>query len=165
MNTTATGSQFDPNKFLDAQQTEVNEKRPPLPTENPDSADGLYMAVIGEISTDSGTISKGEKTGQPWLSMIVPLRFQIPASLQATGLPPELTFTDRAFLDLTPSGSIDNSKGKNRAQRAYREATGTNKPGEAFAWRMLQGKVVKVRITHELYNEQIQERIAAILPS
>lgn len=26
-------------------------------------------------------------------------------------------------------------------------------------------KVIKVRITHELYNEQIQERIAAILPS
>ena len=31
-------SAFDPNVFLDAQQTEVNEKRPPIPTENPEAA-------------------------------------------------------------------------------------------------------------------------------
>ena len=165
MNTTATGSQFDPAKFLDAQQTEVNEKRPPLPVENPDATDGMYVAVIGEITAESGTIGKGERTGQPWLSMVVPLRLQVPAAVQALGLPPELTLTDRAFIDLTPQGSIDNAKGKNRQQRAYREATGTNKAGEAFAWRMLQGKVVKVKINHELYNEQIQERVGAILPS
>ena len=157
-------SQFDPQAFLDAQQNEVNEKRPPLPTENPDSPDGLFTAVIGEISTATGIIGKGDKQGQPWLSMIVPLRIQVPASVQGIGLPPEITLTDRAFLDLTPQGSIDNGKGKNRQQRAYREATGMNRAGEAFAWRMLQGKVVKVKIAHELYQEQIQERVAAVLP-
>lgn len=157
-------SQFDPNAFLDAQQDEANEKRPNLPTENPDSEDGLFVAVIGEISTGSGTIGKGEKAGQPWVSMIVPLRIQVPGSLQALGIPAELTLTDRVFLDLTPQGSIDNSKGKNRGQRAYRDATGTNKAGEAFAWRQLQGKVVKVKVAHELYNDAIQERVAAILP-
>lgn len=157
-------SQFDPQTFLDAQQNEVNEKRPPLPTENPDSPDGLFTAVIGEISTATGTIGKGDKQGQPWLSMIVPLRIQVPAAVQGIGLPPEITLTDRAFLDLTAQGGIDNSKGKNRQQRAYREATGMNRPGEPFAWRMLQGKVVKVKISHELYNEQIQERVAAVLP-
>ena len=157
-------SQFDPQAFLDAQQNEVNEKRPPLPTENPDSPDGLFTAVIGEISTATGTIGKGDKQGQPWLSMIVPLRIQVPTSVQGIGLPPEITLTDRAFLDLTPQGSIDNGKGKNRQQRAYREATGMNRAGEAFAWRMLQGKVVKVKISHELYQEQIQERVAAVLP-
>lgn len=157
-------SQFDPQAFLDAQQNEVNEKRPPLPTENPDSPDGLFMAVIGEISTATGTIGKGDKAGQPWISMIVPLRIQVPAAVQGIGLPPEITLTDRAFLDLTAQGTIDNSKGKNRQQRAYREATDLNRPGEPFAWRMLQGKVVKVKIAHELYQEQIQERVAAVLP-
>lgn len=160
-----TTSQFDPAAFLDAQQTEVNEKRPPLPTENPDDPNALYTAVIGEISTQSGTIGKGDRTGQPWISMVVPLKIQVPAVLQATGLPPELQITDRAFLDLTPQGSIDNGKGKNRAQKAYRDATGLNSPGAVFAWRMLQGRVVKVKIAHELYNDTIQERIAQILPS
>ncbi len=157
-------SAFNPEAFLDAQITEVNEKRPPLPTENPDDAAGLYTAVIGEITTASGTIGKGDRTGQPWISMVVPLRVQVPASLQAIGLPPELTLTDRAFLDLTPEGALDNGKGKNRQQRAYRDATGLNVAGQAFAWRMLSGKVVKVKINHELYNEAIQERVGAIFP-
>lgn len=158
-------SPFDPSVFLDAQQNEVNEKRPALPTENPDDSNGCYLAVIGEVKADSGTIGKGERTGQPWASIVVPLRLQIPSAVQAMGIPPELTLTDRAFLDLTPNGGIDNSKGKNRAQKAYRDATGTNKAGEAFAWRMLQGKTVKVKVSHELYEGQIQERVAQILPS
>ena len=54
-------SQFDPNVFLDAQQNEVNEKRPALPTENPDDENGLYTAVVGEIKTDAGTIGKGDR--------------------------------------------------------------------------------------------------------
>ena len=158
-------SAFDPNVFLDAQQDEVNEKRPPIPTENPEDENGLYTAVIGEIKTDTGIIGKGDNAGKPWVSMIVPLKLQLPPAVQGLGLPPEFQLTDRAFLDLTPQGGIDNGKGKNRAQRAYREATGLNVPGESFAWRMLTGKVVKVKITHELYNEAIQEKIAAILPS
>ena len=40
-----------------------------------------------------------------------------------------------------------------------------NKAGETFAWRMLQGKVVKVKVKHELYQDAVQERISAILPS
>ena len=157
-------SAFDPNVFLDAQQTEINEKRPPLPTENPEDENGLYTAVIGEIKTDAGTIGKGDRVGQPWVSMLVPLRIQIPAAVQGLGLPPELTLTDRAFLDLTPQGGIDNAPGKNRLQRAYRDACDLNKPGEPFAWRMLTGRVVKVKINHELYQEAIQERVGAVLP-
>ena len=157
-------SAFDPSVFLDAQQTEVNEKRPPIPTENPDDENGLYTAVIGEIKTDAGTIGKGDRIGQPWVSMLVPLRIQVPASVQGLGIPPEMTLTDRAFLDLTPQGAIDNGKGKNRQQKAYRDATGMNVAGEPFAWRMLTGKIVKVKIEHELYNEALQERIKQILP-
>ena len=157
-------SAFDPNVFLDAQQNEVNEKRPPIPTENPEDENCLYTAIIGEIKTDTGILGKGDNAGKPWVSMIIPLKLQLPPAIQGLGLPPEFQLTDRAFLDLTPQGGIDNGKGKNRSQRMYREATGLNVPGEPFAWRMLTGKVVKVKITHELYNEAIQEKISAILP-
>ena len=156
-------SQFDPSTFLDAQQTEVNEKRPLIPTENPEDTNGLYTAVIGEITTGSGTIGKGDRAGQPWISMIIPLKLQIPAAVQALGLPAELTITDRAFLDLTPQGSIDNGKGKNRAQRNYREACELNQPGQPFAWRMLTGRMVKVKVTHEPYQDTVQEKITHIL--
>jgi len=158
-------SAFDPSVFLDAQVNEVNEKRPPLPTENPDDPNGLYLAVIGEIKADSGTIGKGENAGKPWVGMVIPLRIQVPPVIQALGLPPELTLTDRAFLDLTAQGGLDNSKGKNRRQKDYRDATGTNIAGVPFSWRQLQGKVIKVKINHELYQDQIQERPGAVLPS
>jgi len=158
-------SSFDPNVFLDAQVTEVNEKRPPLPVDNPAAEDGFYLAMIGEITTATGTIGKGERTGQPWVSMIVPLRIQVPSEVQSLGINPELTLTDRVFLDLTPQGALDNAKGKNRQQRVYREACDLNKPGEPFAWRMLQGRTVKVKLTHELYEGAIQERVSGIFAS
>lgn len=159
------GSVFDPNVFLDAQVDEVNEKRPTIPADNPDAEDGLYVSVIGEIKTDSGIIGKGDNIGRPWISMVIPHKLQFGAKVQELELPAEFQLTDRAFLDLTPEGSLDNSKGKNRDQRSYREATGLNVPGEPFAWRMLQGRVVKVKLAHELYEGRIVEKISQILPS
>ena len=157
-------SVFDPAVFLDATTTDANEKRPPLPTENPADANGLYVAVIGEIKTATGTIGKGERVGQPWLQMVVPLRLQLPSQVQALGLNAEFTLTDRPMIDLTPQGSIDNSKGKNRAQFNYREATGTNKAGESWSWRMLQGKTVKGKVAHEDYQGNIVEKVAGVFP-
>lgn len=156
-------SQFDPNQFLDAQTSEVNERRPPLPVENPVSPDGLYTAIIGEPKTETGTISKGDRSGQPWVSVVIPLQIEVPGQLQeALKLGPTLTITDRAFLDLTPQGSIDNAPGRNRRQRMYREALDLNKPGDVWSWRKAQGGVVKVKIDHEMYEGVPQERIGSI---
>lgn len=154
-------SVFDPNQFLDAQQTEVNERRALLPVENPADEHGFYTAQVGEITPASGTIEKGDRTGQPWLAMVVPLKIDVPPELRdSLRLPPQLTLTDRAFIDLLPGGAgIDNSPGKNSRQKEYREATGQNVAGEPFAWRNLTGKVVKIKITHEIYNDAPQERL------
>lgn len=160
-------SQFDPNLFLDAQTSEVNVKRPPLPTENPASADGCYTALIGPIKTDSGTIGKGERIGQPWLSMLVPLQIEVPQQVQdQLGIKLEkgtITLTDRVMIDLTPQNTIDNSVGRNRRQRQYRDALDMNKPGDVWSWRKAEGQVIKVKIVHEMYEGDIQERIGAIL--
>ena len=161
----AAGSAFNPQAFLDATQTEVNERRPTIPAENPDSPDGLYMAVIGEVKADSGTIGKGDNIGKPWISMVIPLKLQLPATVQAAGLPNEFQFTDRVFLDLNAQGGIDNTKGKNRGQKAYRDALDMNKPGEAFSWRMTQGRNLKVKLVHELYEGNIVEKVAGVFPA
>lgn len=156
-------SAFDPNLFLDAAQNEVNERRPPIPEENPDSPDGLYTVVVGEIKTDSGIIEKGDRKGDPWISVIVPLKLDVPPVLRdQMKQPPTLTFTDRVFLDLTPQKTIDNAPGKNRRQREYRDALDLNKPGDVFSWRQIQGRVLKLKIKHEMYEGNIQERIGAI---
>lgn len=154
-------SAFDPQAFLDATIDTPNEKRPPLPVENPASPDGLYTAIIGEVKMNSG-----EKDGKVWLQAAVPLTIDVPGQLQdALHLRPQLTLTDRVFIDLTPQGTIDGAPGANRRQRLYRDATNLNNPGDKFSWRMLQGKVVKVKVSHELYNDAIQERVANVLRS
>lgn len=160
-------SQFDPNLFLDATTDQVNTRRPPLPTVNPERPDGAYVAVIGEIKTDTGTIEKGENAGRPWIAMIVPLTVEVPQRVQdALGIKLEkgtITLTDRVFLDLTPQNTIDNSVGKNRRQRMYRDALDMNKPGDVWAWRKAVGQVIAVKVDHEIYNNEVQERVGAIL--
>lgn len=157
-------SGFSPDSFLDATSDQPNERRQPLPVENPASSDGLYVAVIGTIKTEAGTIEKGDNAGQPWLAMLIPLKIDVPAQLQESlKLPAQLTFTDRAFIDLTPQRTVDNAPGKNRRQRQYRDALDMNKSGDVWSWRKAEGQVVKVRIKHEMYEGQPNERIETIL--
>lgn len=157
-------SMFDPQVFLDAQVTEVNEKRPPLPVENPAREDGLYTAIIGEVKMNSGTIEKGDRAGQPWLQAIVPITIEVPPQIQeALKLPKEVRLTDRPFIDLTPGGKgIDNSVGRNRAQKNYREALDLNKPGDVWAWRMATGRPVLVKIENHMYEGELQDGIAGV---
>lgn len=156
----ATPTSFDPQQFLQAQVSEVNEKRAPLPTENPASPDGLYTAVIGDIKMESGTIEKGDRAGRPWLAAVIPLKIEVPQQLQdGLKLPPVLQLTDRAFIDLTDQNTIDNAPGRNRRQKEYREALDLNKPGDIWSWSKANGQVVKLKHAQKMYNGEILDDV------
>lgn len=158
-------SPFDPATFLDATTSDVNSALPPLPVENPARSDGLYPGVIGEVKPDSGIIGKGDRTGQPWLQMVVPIKIDIPQQLQdALGYPAVYTMTDRVMIDLTPQNTIDNSKGKNRGQKAYRDALNMNKVGDVWSWRKATGQPVGVKIEQEMYQGRPVAKVATVLP-
>jgi len=153
MNTSA----FDPQAFLDAQITEAFVKRPPIPA-------GEYVATIGEISVR--TWSKNEKSG---IAFDIPVALEIPSEVQQElgidfkdGI---LTMKDSVFVNLNEAGMIDTGIGKNRGLRNYREATGTNTPGEPFSPRMFTGKVITVKIKHEIYEGEPVERIGGVAKS
>ena len=157
-------SSFNPELFLDAQVSEPNAKRPPLPVENPEALDGTYLGIIKGIKPQSGIMEKGERAGQPWLSMMIPVHVEVPKRLQdELKLPAVVVLTDACFIDLTPTGAMDNSVGKNRRQRQYREALNFNNPGDVWTWRKPEGQPIRVKITHEIYNGEIQDRIGNIL--
>jgi len=144
-------SAFDPNLLLQAQITEVNEKRPPLPVENPASQDGFYTATIDKLTPKTGTIGKGDRTGQPWMMVAVALKIDVPQQLQdAMRLPPVVTITDSCFLDLTPQGGMDNAPGRNGRQRQYREALDMNKAGDVWSWERAVGRPLKLQIKHKI---------------
>jgi len=148
-------SNFDPSSFVDITITEEFTRRPPLPV-------GDYTAIIGDI------------TCVPWqgkadpaksgLKYVVPLTIEVPPNVQSDlGLSiPTIKLTDGIMLDLTEAGTLDTSPGKNGALRRYRDALKMNKAGEPFSPRKMVGQPITVRIIHEVWNEQIQERVAGV---
>jgi len=148
-------SMFNPDTFLDATIEAPTEKRPPLPA-------GDYTAVIGEVKSRAWQGKKDPtKSGIAW---DIPLTLEIPADVQTQlGLTqPTITLTDSIMLDLTDAGTIDNSPGKNRGLRNYREALDMNKAGDVFSARKMTGQAVRVKVKHELYEDQIMERVGGV---
>ena len=151
-------SLFDPATFLDATIDTPTEKRPPLPI-------GDYLATIGDIEARQWQGKKDpSKSG---IAYDVPLTLDIPAEIQASlGLTlSTLTLKDSIMLDLTDNGTIDNSPGKNRRLRMYREATDLNKAGDSFSARKMVGKLVKVKVSHEIWEGQPVERVDGVARS
>lgn len=146
---------FDPNLLLDATIDAPTEARPPLPVQD-------YTAIIGEIAARQFQGKKDpSKTFTAW---DVPLTLQIPVEVQQQlGIElAELKLTDSIMLDLTESGTLDNSLGKNGKLRMYREALDMNKPGDTFSARKMQGQVVTVRVNHEDYEGRLMERVGKV---
>ena len=52
--------------------------------------------------------------------------------------------------------------GRNGGLRRYREACDLNKVGDTFSAAKMQGRLIKVKLTHELYQGEIQERIGGV---
>lgn len=147
---------FNPEAFLDATLTEPTEKRPPLPV-------GDYTAILGEIKARAWQgKTDPTKSGIAW---DIPMEIQVPPDTQAALKlsQPTIKLTDSLLLDLTDGGLIDNSPGKNRRLRLYREALDMNKPGDTFSARRMTGGVVKVKISHELWDGAPVERIDGVI--
>jgi hypothetical protein len=150
---------FDPNAFLDQTTDAALERRPPVPALD-------YVATIQDLVAETwqskdkynedGTLKSG-------LKFRITLDLQLPAEVQELCKIQKLTLTDTPLVDMTPDKTgIDYSVGKNGRLRQYREATGLNVAGQPFSPRMLIGRMVKVRVTHEEYQGNLQERVGAI---
>ena len=138
-------SAFDVDSFLDAQTTEAASKRPPLP------AGMEYTGTIGEPVTRSG-----EKEGKPWAAMDFPIQLTLPEG-------ETVSLKYGTFIDVTDDGkSLDWSPGRNSGLRRLREATGLNEKGKTFSPRMLQGRQVRVKIKHRLYEGEVFDEIGAV---
>ena len=146
---------FDPAQFLDVETTDNATKRPPLPV-------GDYTATVGEITCVPWQgRSDPSKSG---LKYIVPLAIEVPPSIQQDlGLTvPTIKLTDGIMLDVTEGGTLDYSPGRNGSLRRYREALDMNKKGEVFSARKMTGRLLLVKLTHEIYNGEIQERVGGV---
>ncbi len=143
---------FDPNMFLEITVDSPFEDRIPLPI-------GEYTAMVGQITARSWQSKDGTKSGVAW---DIPLVVDVPPEVQQQcNCGPTLKIVDSAMLDINESGQgFDMGPGRNRILKDYREATDTNRPGDKFGAKVLQGKVIKVKITHDLWEGRVREKIA-----
>lgn len=139
---------FDADQFLDATTTEAGEKRDNVPTGQP------YNAEIGEVKARA---VQGKKDAtQTYLffdyPLTIDLKSEYPDIAAKIGID-KLTMKYGVSVDLTESGAMDWSKGKNSGLRILREATGTNVAGQAWNPRMLTGRRVQVLLKLREYPE------------
>lgn len=151
---------FDPNAFLDLPIEEAFERRNPLPAKD-------YVSVIKEVTVrqwsskdkynEDGTLKSG-------VAYDVMHSIQIPQDLrESLGYDKDsLDIKDSIMVDLNAQGGLDTAKGKNGAMRRYREALDMNKAGETFRPRSMAGRMCLVRIKHEEYQGNLQERIDGV---
>lgn len=149
-------SVFDPSIYLDATVSEPTVRRPPIP------AGRELVGVIQEIKSRSWR-GKEDPT-KSGVAIDVPIKFELSAypDLEALLGVKEITITDGIMLDTTPTG-IDNSPGKNSKLRRYREALDLNKPGDVFAPRMMQGRLIKAKIGHRIVDKETFEQIDGVV--
>lgn len=142
---------FDPNQFLELTVDSPFEDRIPLPV-------GEYTAMVGQITARGWQSKDGTKSGVAW---DIPLVIDVPSEVQQQcNCGPTLKINDSAMIDVNESGNgFDFGPGKNRVLKDYREATDTNKPGDKFGARMLQGKVIQVRLGHDMWEGRVREKI------
>lgn len=149
-------STFDPSQFLDATTTEAATRRPPLPP-------GEYLAILGEPDVRPNV--QGKKDASKLYNFIdFPLTVDVsayPAARSKVGVD-TVKLRHSVSLDLTDSGSLDWSPGRNTGLRFLREAAKMNVPGEAFSVRRLEGRMVKVKVSHREYPEHSGEFVEQI---
>lgn len=143
---------FDAQQFLNITIDSPFTDRIPLPI-------GEYTALIGTVKPRTWVSKDGTKSG---VALDIPLVVDVPMDTQQScGFGPTTQLNDSAMIDLTESGmGFDFGPGKNRVLKDYREATDLNRPGEKFDLLMLQGKVIRIRITHYVYEGKPREKIA-----
>ena len=146
---------FDPQAYLDLPIDEPLEKRPPLPV-------GDYIATVKEVK--SRVWAKKDEPTRTGIAYDVSLTLEIPGNVrEAMGFDqPTITLNHSIMLDLTETGSIDREKGKNRRLREYREALDMNKVGESFRISASVGKMLMVKVSHEMYQGAVSERVASL---
>lgn len=151
---------FDPNSFISQETTDASEKRPPVPAQD-------YVATITELKADRWQSKDkiDEVTGdlKSGPLFIFTLTLDLPEAVKEQCKIKQLVLSDRVMLEVVPGGgALDYGVGKNNRLRQYREAANLNQAGEPFSPGMLVGKLVKVRLTHEVYQGVIQERPGVI---
>ena len=149
-------SNFDPTAFLDATVTEALTKRPPLP------AGADFVGTIGEIKARTWQGKTDPTKGGVVMDVPIVIDLQAYPDVHRTMGVDKVTLVDGIMLDLNEAGMMDLSPGKNGKLRRYREALGMNTAGQAFSFRAMTGRMIKVKVKHDPYEGELYDKVDSV---
>ncbi len=143
---------FDPQAFLDASVTEVNDTKViPVPV-------GEFVGIIDKVTPRQWQSKDGTQSGVAldiiWLIEDTEVKEFLGRD--------EVKCKQGLMLDLTEAGGLDMSKGKNVGLGRLREAVGMNKPGMAFSFQNLPGQAAKVLVKHRLSEDDVFAEVKSV---
>lgn len=141
---------FDANTFLDSA---ING---PTSTERILIEPADYSAFVADVKAAQGF---SEKNNAPWARLDVVFEIEDEHQKERTGRN-RLVLTYGIMLELDENGDIAEGRGKNVKLGKFRKALGKN-DGD-FVPRELLHLFAKVKVGHEIYNNEPQEKITAV---
>ncbi len=149
----ATTMSFDPTTFLNTTTDEsLDTKVLPCP-------EGEYIAIAEKVDVKPWASKDGSSSG---LKVEIVWDIQDEDAKEAAGRT-TLRVRQQQMLDLTDTGQLDTSKGKNVGLGRIREALDLNAPGEPFSLGMIQGRMAKVKVSHRINGEDIYDEVKALV--
>jgi len=143
---------FDPNTFLNTSYTDANDTKViPVPA-------GEYQALAEKVDIKPWSSRDGSSSGVKLEIVWDILDDNVKALLGRD----TVKVTQQQMLDLTETGAMDFSKGKNIGLGRIREALDLNKPGEPFSFGAIQGRLAKVLVSHRINGEDVYAEIKKI---
>jgi len=143
---------FDPNTFLNTTYTEaMDTKTIPCPV-------GEYLGISEKVEIKTWASKDGSSSGLK-LEILWDIQDENVKSLLGRD---SVKVMQQQMLDLTETGQLDMSKGKNVGLGRIREALGLNTPGEPFSFGMIQGRMAKCAVSHRVSGEDVFAEIKRI---
>ena len=143
---------FDAQSFLDATVSGTNDTKViPVPM-------GEYMGIIDKVQPRPWQSKDGSSSGIAldifWLVEDASVKEYLGRD--------SVICKQGIMLDLSTTGGLDMSKGKNIGLGRLREAVGKNSPSEAFSFAMLPGCAAKISVTHRIANDDTFAEVKAV---
>jgi hypothetical protein len=143
---------FDPATFLNQTYDEaMDTKIIPCPA-------GEYNGLASKVDVKAWSSKDGSSSG---LKLVILWEIQDDNVKAITNRNPTIVKQEQ-MLDLTDTGNLDFSKGKNVGLGRIREALDLNTPGQPFGFSMIQGRMAKCNVTHRVDGPDIYDQVKSI---
>lgn len=114
---------------------------------------GEYQSVIQSVDIKDFQYRQGDRAGQTGYRLEVVHLIVDPQVEAQLGRQPVVR--QSILLDVTPTGGLDTSKGKNVGLGRLREAVGQNRAGMAWSPKMLEGQQLVVSVEHRMDGDNV----------